>query len=193
MPPCLPLGARLGGFFACASSKDGFVNAPQSFDKGKRERLVVIGNGMAGCRAVEEILERDPLRYEIAIFGAEPRVNYNRIMLSPVLAGEKTFEDIVINGEAWYRDNGIALHAGRAVTAIDPAAKLVRAEGGLEVPYDVLILANGSDPIRLPLPGADLKGVVTFRNLDDVEAMVAASGQDGAKAVVIGGGLLGLE
>ena len=158
-----------------------------------KEKLVVVGNGMAGCRAVEEILKRAPNRYEIAIFGAEPRVNYNRIMLSPVLAGEKTYEDIIINDEAWYRDNGITLHAGRAVTAIDPAAKLVRAEGGLEVPYDVLILANGSDPIRLPLPGADLKGVVTFRDLDDVGAMLAAAEKDGGKAVVIGGGLLGLE
>src|SRR3569833_3765134 len=136
MPPCLPLGARLGGFFACASWKDGFVNAPQSFDKGKRERLVVIGNGMAGCRAVEEILERDPLRYEITIFGAEPRVNYNRIMLSPVLAGEKAFADIVINDEAWYRDNHITLHAGCAVEASDRAAKVVRGAGGVAAAYD---------------------------------------------------------
>jgi nitrite reductase (NADH) large subunit len=158
-----------------------------------KQKLVVVGNGMAGCRAVEEILKRDPHRYDVAIFGAEPRVNYNRIMLSPVLAGEKTFEDIVINDEAWYAGNGITLHAGRAVTAIDPAAKLVKAEGGLEVPYDVLILANGSDPVRLPLPGADLKGVVTFRDLDDVGAMLAAAETEGAKAVVIGGGLLGLE
>lgn len=158
-----------------------------------RQNLVVVGNGMAGCRAVEEILKRDPHRYAITIFGAEPRVNYNRIMLSPVLAGEKTFADIVINDEAWYADNGIVLHAGRAVTAVDAAAKVVRAEGGLEVPYDVLILASGSDPVRLPLPGADLKGVVTFRDLDDVGAMVAAAERDGGKAVVIGGGLLGLE
>ena len=96
-----------------------------------RERLVVIGNGMAGCRAVEEVLKRDPDRYEIAIFGTEPRVNYNRIMLSPVLAGEKTFQDIVINDEAWYRDNGIALHAGRAVVGVDLEGKTVLAEGGL--------------------------------------------------------------
>jgi nitrite reductase (NADH) large subunit len=154
---------------------------------------VVVGNGMAGCRAVEEVLKRDPGRYEIAIFGAEPRVNYNRIMLSPVLAGEKTFDDIVINDEAWYRANGITLHSGRAVTHVDTDRKVVSAEGGLEVPYDKLILATGSDPFRLPLPGADLKGVVTFRDLDDVEAMVAASSVEGAKAVVIGGGLLGLE
>jgi len=159
----------------------------------RRQRLVVVGNGMAGCRALEEILKRDPGRYEIAVFGAEPRVNYNRIMLSPVLAGEKRFEDIVINDEAWYRDNGITLHAGRAATAIDRERRVVLAEGGLEVPYDRLILATGSEPVRLPLPGADLEGVVTFRDLDDVEAMLAASAEPGAAAVVIGGGLLGIE
>lgn len=157
-----------------------------------KEKLVVVGNGMAGCRAVQEVLKRDPDRYEITIFGAEPRVNYDRIMLSPVLAGEKAFADIVLNDEAWYRDNGITLHAGRAVTGIDREAKVVRAEGGLATPYDRLILATGSDPIRLPLPGADLAGVVTFRDLDDVEAMIAAV-KPGAKAVVIGGGLLGIE
>jgi nitrite reductase (NADH) large subunit len=160
--------------------------------KNPKERLVVVGNGMAGCRAVQEVLKRDPDRYEIAIFGAEPRVNYDRIMLSPVLAGEKTFDDIVINDEAWYRDNGITLHAGRKVEAIDRQAKVVRAEGGFEAPYDRLLLATGSDPIRLPLPGADLAGVVTFRDLDDVEAMIAAV-RPGARAVVIGGGLLGIE
>jgi nitrite reductase (NADH) large subunit len=157
-----------------------------------RERLVVVGNGMAGCRTVEEILKRDPGRYEIAVFGAEPRVNYNRIMLSPVLAGEKAFEDIVLNDEAWYRDNGIALHAGRAVERLDLHRRTIRAEGGLELPYDRLILATGSDPVRLPLPGADLDGVVAFRDLDDVGAMIAAAGR-GGRAVVIGGGLLGLE
>ena len=156
------------------------------------QKLVIIGNGMAGCRAAEEILARDRTRYEITIFGAEPRVNYNRIMLSPVLAGEKAFEDIVINDAGWYRDNGVTLHAGRAVIAIDTAGRTVEAEGGLSAPYDRLILACGSDPVRLPLPGADLKGVVTFRDLDDVEAMVAAADAGGA-AVVIGGGLLGLE
>jgi nitrite reductase (NADH) large subunit len=156
------------------------------------QQLVVIGNGMAGCRIVEEILARDPGRYQISIFGAEPRVNYNRIMLSPVLAGEKAFADIIINDEAWYRDNGITLHAGQAVTAIDRKAKRVETAGGLKVSYDRLILANGSDPVRLPLPGAELKGVVTFRDLDDVNAMVEAA-DAGGEAVVIGGGLLGLE
>ncbi len=157
-----------------------------------KERLVVIGNGMAGCRAVQEVLKRDPGRYDITIFGAEPRVNYDRIMLSPVLAGEKSFADIVINDEAWYADNGIDLRAGARVEAIDREARVVRAADGTEAPYDRLILATGSDPIRLPLPGADLAGVVTFRDLDDVEAMIAAA-RPGAKAVVIGGGLLGIE
>ena len=157
-----------------------------------REKLVVVGNGMAGCRAIEVVLKCDPDRYDIVVFGAEPRVNYNRIMLSPVLAGEKRFEDIVLNDEAWYRDNGITLHCGRAVTAIDLDRRTVSAEGGLSVSYDRLILASGSDPIRLPLPGADLQGVVTFRDLDDVDAMLAAADQ-GGRAVVIGGGLLGLE
>ena len=157
-----------------------------------RDKLVVIGNGMAGCRAVQEVLKRDPDRYEITIFGAEPRVNYDRIMLSPVLAGEKAFADIVINDEAWYADNAITLHVGSRIEAVDRTARVVRAAGGLEAPYDRLILAVGSDPIRLPLPGADLAGVVTFRDLDDVEAMIAAA-KPGAKAVVIGGGLLGIE
>src|ERR1700744_2950044 len=97
------------------------------------EQLVIIGNGMAGCRLAEEVLAKAPGRYAITIFGAEPRVNYNRIMLSPVLAGEKRFEDIVINDAAWYRDNAITLHAGRAVTGVDTAARTVEAEGGLVV------------------------------------------------------------
>lgn len=157
-----------------------------------KQRLVVIGNGMAGCRAIEEVLARDPDRYEIAVFGAEPRVNYNRIMLSPVLSGEKTFDEIVINDLAWYADHGITLHSGKAVVRIDADQRLVEAEDGLKVPYDKLILAVGSDPVRLPLPGAELSGVITFRDLDDVEAMVAAA-DAGGEAVVIGGGLLGLE
>jgi nitrite reductase (NADH) large subunit len=158
-----------------------------------RERLVVIGNGMAGCRAVQEVLKRDPDRYDITIFGAEPRVNYDRIMLSPVLAGEKSFADIVINDEAWYRDNGITLHSGRTVQAIDLAQRLIVVEGEQASPYDRLILATGSDPIRLPLPGSELAGVVTFRDLDDVGAMITAAARPDSRAVVIGGGLLGIE
>ena len=157
-----------------------------------RERLVVIGNGMAGCRAIEEILERDPARYRITIFGAEPRVNYNRIMLSPVLAGEKSFEEIVLNDERWYASNNIELIAGDPVLEIDRDDKLVRAKSGLSRGYDKLIFATGSDPFIIPVPGRDLPGVVTFRDLDDVNAMLEAA-QGGGHAVVIGGGLLGLE
>ncbi len=158
----------------------------------RRERLVVIGNGMAGCRAVEEILARDADRYAIAIFGSEPRVNYNRIMLSPVLAGEKSYDDIIINDAAWYADNNITLVTGDPVVQIDRVAqRVVTASGRIEV-YDRLLIATGSDPFIIPVPGAELAGVVTFRDLDDVASMVAAADRGGA-AVVIGGGLLGLE
>ncbi|WP_404482782.1 nitrite reductase large subunit NirB [Novosphingobium sp. BL-52-GroH] len=157
-----------------------------------RERLVVIGNGMAGCRAVEEILARDPARFDVTIFGAEPRVNYNRIMLSPVLAGEKTFDEIVINTADWYDDNGITLVSGDKVVAIDRATQSVIAASGRIEPYDRLLIATGSDPFIIPVPGKDLEGVVTFRDLDDVDAMLAAADRGGS-AVVIGGGLLGLE
>jgi nitrite reductase (NADH) large subunit len=157
-----------------------------------REHLVVIGNGMAGCRAVEELLARDPARYRVTIFGAEPRVNYNRIMLSPVLAGEKSFDDIVINDADWYAANGIALVAGDPVARIDRAAKTVTTRSGVTESYDRLLIATGSDPFIIPVPGKDLPGVIAFRDMDDVSAMLAAA-DVGGDAVVIGGGLLGLE
>ena len=157
-----------------------------------KPHLIVIGNGMAGCRAVEEILERDASKFRITIFGAEPRVNYNRIMLSPLLAGEKSFDDIIINGQEWYDDNSIELVAGDSVVAIDRAAKTVTSRSGRVETYDKLILATGSDPFIIPVPGHDLQGVISFRDMDDVGSMLrAASG--GGDAVVIGGGLLGLE
>ncbi|NBC36653.1 FAD-dependent oxidoreductase [Novosphingobium sp. FSY-8] len=170
------------------------MNAPPNLPPAPmgRERLVVIGNGMAGCRAVEEILARDPARYAITIFGAEPRVNYNRIMLSPVLAGEKTFDDIVINTAQWYADNAITLISGDPVVSIDRAAQTVISKAGHVEPYDRLLIATGSDPFIIPVPGKDLAGVVTFRDLDDVDKMLAAA-ETGGSAVVIGGGLLGLE
>jgi nitrite reductase (NADH) large subunit len=173
------------------------VNAPMNRAEAETgrplaERLVVIGNGMAGCRAVEEVLARDPGRYAVTIFGAEPRVNYNRIMLSPVLAGEKAFEDIVINGPEWYVENGITLVSGDPVVAIDRATQTVVAKSGRVEPYDRLLIATGSDPFIIPVPGHDLPGVVTFRDLDDVDRMLAAA-EKGGSAVVIGGGLLGLE
>ncbi|MEJ2409723.1 MAG: nitrite reductase large subunit NirB [Novosphingobium sp.] len=168
------------------------MNFEEGRPSGSRERLVVIGNGMAGCRAVEEILARDPGRFDVTIFGAEPRVNYNRIMLSPVLAGEKTFDEIVINPREWYDDNGITLVSGDKVESIDREHKRVAAVSGRIEPYDTLLIATGSDPFIIPVPGSDLDGVVTFRDLDDVDKMLAAAGK-GGNAVVIGGGLLGLE
>jgi len=157
-----------------------------------REHLVVVGNGMAGCRAVEELLTRDAGRYRVTIFGAEPYVNYNRIMLSPVLAGEKTFDDIIINSRQWYDDNGIELIAGDPVMAIDRAGRTVTSQSGRTVGYDKLLIATGSDPFIIPVPGKDLPGVISFRDMKDVDTMLEAAANGGG-AVVIGGGLLGLE
>ena len=161
-------------------------------DRTVKPKLVVVGNGMAGMRTVEELLKLDPAMYDITVFGAEPRVNYNRIMLSPVLAGEKQAEDIVLHTREWYAENGIVLHAGDPVVAIDRSRRIVRARSGLEVAYDRLLLATGSSPFIVPVPGAQLDGVVGFRDLDDVGVMLAAA-RRGGNAVVIGGGLLGLE
>ena len=158
----------------------------------EKPHLIVIGNGMAGCRAVEEILARDAGKFRITIFGAEPRVNYNRIMLSPLLAGEKSFDDIVINGHDWYAENGIELVSGDPVASIDRTAKAVTAASGRVAAYDKLLIATGSDPFIIPVPGKDLPGVVTFRDMDDVGLMLEAANR-GSDAVVIGGGLLGLE
>src|SRR5690606_18843670 len=126
------------------------------------------------------------------LFGAEPRGNYNRIMLSPVLAGEKTYEEIVTHDADWYAARRIACRFGETVTRIDRRAKVVFSKGG-ETPYDKLVIATGSAPFIIPIAGRDLPGVRAFRDLDDVEAMIAAAGRPGARAVVIGGGLLGLE
>ena len=169
-------------------SETGTISAMDKND----HRLVVIGNGMAGCRAVEELLAREPGRYQVTIFGAEPHVNYNRIMLSPVLAGEKTFDEIIINDRAWYDDNGIELIASDPVDHIDRNAKTVTARSGRTVAYDKLLIATGSDPFIIPVPGKDLPGVITFRDMKDVDHMLAAA-EKGGDAVVIGGGLLGLE
>ena len=157
-----------------------------------RERLVVVGNGMAGMRTVEELLKLDPTRFDIAVFGAEPHPNYDRIMLSSVLAGEKQVDDIVINTRAWYEENDISLHTGDPVVKIDPKARTVTAQSGLTVPYDRLLLATGSKPIVPPIPGLNLPGVCAFRDIADVDTMIDASTKH-RKAVVIGGGLLGLE
>jgi len=158
---------------------------------GKR-KLVVIGNGMAGMRAVEELLTLAPDTYDITVFGAEPHGNYNRILLSPVLSGEKCVDEIMLHPLPWYAEHGVTLYAGDAAIDIDRRRRVVKSQAGLEIPYDRLLLATGSNPIVLPVPGKDLPGVVTFRDLQDVDAML-----NGAKrfkaAAVIGGGLLGLE
>nr|WP_209982191.1 nitrite reductase large subunit NirB [Azospirillum picis] len=158
----------------------------------RKERLVVVGNGMAGMKTVEELLAKAPGRYEITVFGAEPHPNYNRIMLSPVLAGEKTFEQIVLQGRDWYDANGITLLTGEPVEGIDRTAKTVISRAGRVVPYDRLLIATGSMPFIIPVPGSTLPGVIGFRDLADVDAMLAAAAK-GGRAVVIGGGLLGLE
>lgn len=160
--------------------------------RGGRRKLVVVGNGMAGMRTVEELLQLAPNAYDITVIGAEPHGNYNRILLSPVLSGEKKADDIMINPLDWYAEKGIKLVAGDAVTAIDRTRRVVKTASGAEHGYDRLLLATGSNPIVLPIPGNKLPGVVTFRDLSDVDAMLAAAKQY-KHAVVIGGGLLGLE
>ena len=156
------------------------------------EKLVVIGNGMAAGRVLETLFERAPGRFDVTIFNAEPRVNYDRIMLSPVLAGERDFDAIIIHGDDWYAQHGVTLHKGRRIIEIDRGRRQVTAADGTTASYDRLLIATGSDPVILPLPGRALPGVVTFRDLDDVDVMLAATAR-GGHAVVIGGGLLGLE
>jgi nitrite reductase (NADH) large subunit len=157
-----------------------------------KSKLVMVGNGMAGVRTLEELLKIAPDRYDIAVFGAEPHANYNRILLSPVLAGEMTLKEIMLNDVDWYEAHGIRLHLGRKVAKIDRARRRVLAEDGTEESYDRLLLATGSDPFILPVPGTDLRGVITYRDIADTEAMIEASARC-RHAVVIGGGLLGLE
>jgi nitrite reductase (NADH) large subunit len=157
-----------------------------------RQKLVVIGAGMASGRMLEHLFEDSPGSYDVTLFGAEPRGNYNRIMLSPVLAGEKRYEDIITHDGAWYEANGVDCRFGETVTAIDRKRKVVVSKSG-ETAYDKLVIATGSAPFIIPIAGKDLPGVMAFRDLDDVNKMMAAAGKPNAKAVVIGGGLLGLE
>jgi nitrite reductase (NADH) large subunit len=158
----------------------------------RRSRLVLVGNGMAGVRALEEILSRAPHDFSITVFGSEPHGNYNRIMLSPVLAGEKTFEAITTHPRSWYEENAIELIAGEPVVGIDRTTKTVTGALGTTRSYDILLLATGSNPVIIPLAGHKLNGVIGFRDIADVKTMIAAS-KSGTHAVVIGGGLLGLE
>ena len=160
---------------------------------GHRDHLVVVGNGMAGMRAVEELLKQKAgKRYRITVFGAEPHVNYNRIMLSSVLAGDKDVDDIVINTREWYAENGITLVTGDPISAIDRDHKTVTSANGVTVSYDRLLLGTGSRPVAPLIPGLELPGVCAFRDIADVNKMLAAA-REYKRAVVIGGGLLGLE
>lgn len=158
----------------------------------KKLKLVMIGNGMAGVRTLEELLKLAPDLYEITVFGAEPHPNYNRILLSPVLAGEQKFEEIVLNDLNWYSENGIQLMLNRKVVQIDRIKRRVIADDGSEAEYDRLLIATGSNPFLLPIPGNKLKGVIGYRDIADTQAMMDTA-QTHSHAVVIGGGLLGLE
>ena len=162
----------------------------------KKSKLVMIGNGMAGVRTLEELIKLAPDLYEITVFGAEPHPNYNRILLSPVLAGEQTLEEIILNDWSWYAEHGVTLHAGWTVTGVDRGRRIVHAVNAagekLSAPYDRLLMATGSNPFILPVPGRELPGVLAYRDIADTQAMIEAASQY-KHAVVIGGGLLGLE
>ncbi len=158
----------------------------------KKLKLVMIGNGMAGVRTLEELLKLSEGLYDITVFGAEPHPNYNRIMLSPVLAGEQGFDDIVLNDLNWYRDHDIRLFLGRRVVKIDRRQRRVIADDGTEAHYDRLLIATGSKPYILPVPGNDLEGVIGYRDIADTRKMIDTANTH-QRAVIIGGGLLGLE
>ena len=154
-------------------------------------KLVVVGAGMASGHMLEHLL-KVPDAYDVTLFGAEPRGNYNRIMLSPVLAGETTYDEIITHDSDWYATNDIACRFGETVTKINRATRTVYSRSG-ETPYDKLVLATGSAPFIIPVAGKELQGVLSFRDLDDVNAMLAVAERPGAQVVVLGGGLLGLE
>jgi nitrite reductase (NADH) large subunit len=171
----------------CKSNKAG-AGAMSS----QKLKLVVVGNGMAGMRTVEELLKLAPEKYDITVIGREPWGNYNRIMLSPVLSGEKSFEDILIHSPAWYVANGIILLAGQSAVEVDRRKRIVTTDQGTVLPYDRLLISTGSVPFIIPVPGHQHPDVISFRDIEDVERMVAESGSK-KKVAVIGGGLLGLE
>ena len=157
-----------------------------------KRKLVVVGAGMASGRMLERLLKASQDSYDVTLFGAEPRGNYNRIMLSAVLAGEASPDEIATHDSAWYAAHGVACRFGETVTRINRATKTVHSRNG-ETPYDKLVLATGSAPFIIPVAGKELHGVLSFRDLDDVNAMLALAERPGTQAVVLGGGLLGLE
>ena len=158
----------------------------------KKMKLVMVGNGMAGVRTLEELLKVAPDLYEITVFGAEPHPNYNRILLSPVLAGEQTLDEIILNPLTWYAEHGITLHTNKKVVDVNRQRRVVIASDGTEAEYDRLLIATGSQPFILPVPGKELDGVIAYRDIADTNCMIETA-RTHKHAVVIGGGLLGLE
>jgi nitrite reductase (NADH) large subunit len=156
------------------------------------EPLVVIGNGMAATRLVEELSAQALGRYAIAVIGEESRLAYNRVLLSSVLAGEADAADIELKSAGWWRDGGVTVRYGVPAVKVDVARKTVVLADGKELSFARLVFATGSRPLMLRVPGATLTGVLTFRDVTDIDAMAAAV-RRGRKVVVIGGGLLGLE
>ena len=149
----------------------------------KKMKLVMVGNGMAGVRTIEELLKIAPDLYDITVFGAEPHPNYNRILLSPVLSGEQTLDEIVLNPLDWYAQNNIDLRVGRKVVGVNRKQRIVQVDDGSEVEYDRLLIATGSNPFILPIPGKDLQGVIGYRDIADTNAMI-----DGGDEVPARGG-----
>ena len=158
----------------------------------EKMKLVLVGNGMAGVRTLEELLKIAPDLYDITIFGAEPHPNYNRILLSPVLAGEQTLDEIILNPLTWYAEHGITLHTNKKVVDVNRQRRVVIAIDGTEAEYDRLLIATGSQPFILPVPGKELDGVIAYRDIADTNCMIETA-RTHKHAVVIGGGLLGLE
>jgi NAD(P)H-dependent nitrite reductase large subunit/NAD(P)H-dependent nitrite reductase small subunit len=184
--------ARIEQGQVCVQMAARSVKAPVKGTRAQKLHLAVIGNGMAGMRVVEELLELAPDLYRITVFGEEPHGSYNRILLSSVLAREKKPDEIMLNTHAWYAERGITLHSGDPVVALDRRRRVVKSSKGIEVAYDRVLLATGSRPITIPLPGRELSGVMSFRDLQDVDVMMQAT-RTHKRAVVIGGGLIGLE
>ena len=158
----------------------------------KQQKLIVIGNGMAAVRFLENMLKQDTCPYEITVFGSEPHGGYNRILLSPLLSGEQTLEDIITHPYQWYEENKITLISGKLIISIDRENKQITDNDNNQYSYDKLIIATGSDPFVPPIPGNDLKNVYTYRTIEDVDNMMVIS-EEKKNAIVIGGGLLGLE
>lgn len=157
------------------------------------QKLIIIGAGMAAGRALEHLFDAAPDAYDVTLFNAEPRGTYNRIMLSPVLSGDKAFDEIVTHTAEWYEENGVTTRFGEKVVNIDRDAQTVTSDNGDVLAYDKLVIATGSTPFIIPLPGHDLDGVIAYRDLEDTNVMISLGEVPNAKAVVIGGGLLGLE